>query len=67
MGKRLHPEVRAYFQALGKKGGTIGGKRSLETMTPAARRARAKKAGQVAGAVRRATAKARRDTLKRTD
>ena len=61
MRKRLAPALRAYFQAMGKKGGTIGGKRSLETMTAAARRARAKKAGLVAGAVRRAKAKARED------
>lgn len=64
MGTRLDPAVRAYFRAMGKKGGHIGGKRALETMTPEARRARASKAGQVSAAVKRAKAKARRAAMK---
>jgi hypothetical protein len=36
--------VRDYMRALGKKGGPIGGKRRLETMTPKQRSAVAKKA-----------------------
>lgn len=64
MSKRLDPAVRAYMQAMGQKGGRIGGKRSLETMTAEARRARASKAGRVGAAVKRAKATARRDMTK---
>ena len=32
--KKLPPEVLEYFRKQGAKGGKIGGKRSLETMTP---------------------------------
>jgi hypothetical protein len=59
MAKRMDPAVRAYLQGIGKKGGTIGGKRSLDTMTPEDRRARASHAGRVSAAVRRVKAKAR--------
>lgn len=38
--KPLDAVIREYFSAVGKK----GGKRCLETMTPRARKARAKKA-----------------------
>ena len=41
-----------YFREMGK----IGGKRSLETMTPAERTARAKKAGAASAKVRKAKA-----------
>jgi len=37
---------REYFRRIGRKGGKIGGKRSLETMTQAARTARAYKGGK---------------------
>jgi hypothetical protein len=44
------------MQAMGRKGGLIGGKaggkRSLETMTPAERTARAKKAARASAKVR---------------
>jgi hypothetical protein len=43
--KALLSEIMA---ELGRKGGKIGGKRSLETMTPAERSARAKKASTAA-------------------
>jgi hypothetical protein len=43
--KKLISEV---MKAMGRKGGKIGGKRSLETMTPEARSARAKKASEAA-------------------
>ena len=50
-----------YFRNLGKKhgsaGGKIGGKRSLETMTPAERTARAKKAAAASAKVRSKKAK----------
>jgi hypothetical protein len=39
-------ERREYFHRIGSKGGKIGGKRALETMTAAARIARAHKAGK---------------------
>jgi len=51
--KRLPADVLAYFRQQGAKGGKIGGKRSLETMTAAQRSARAKKAS-LAAAVQRA-------------
>jgi hypothetical protein len=44
MAKRLPPEVREFFKKQGAKGGKIGGKRSLETMTPEQRSERARKA-----------------------
>jgi hypothetical protein len=57
MAKKLPAEVLEFFRKQGSKGGKIGGKRSLETMTPAQRTARAKKAGEAAAAARKATAK----------
>jgi hypothetical protein len=61
MGRsKLPPEVLEYFRKQGAKGGKIGGpiggKRSLETMTPEQRRQRAKvaaKASVVARAKRK--------------
>jgi hypothetical protein len=44
MKKKLPPEVIEYMRQQGAKGGKIGGKRSLETMTPEERTVRAKKA-----------------------
>jgi hypothetical protein len=44
MAKRLPPEIREFFKKQGAKGGKIGGKRSLETMTPEQRSERARKA-----------------------
>ena len=44
---------------LGRKGGKIGGKRSLETMTPEERSARAKKAATAAAKKRTAERLAR--------
>jgi hypothetical protein len=52
--KKLPPEVLEYFRKQGAKGGKIGGKRSLETMTPEERTARAKKASAAAVAARTA-------------
>jgi hypothetical protein len=54
--KKLISEV---MRELGRKGGKIGGKRSLETMTPEERSARAKKASLAAAKKRTA------DRLKR--
>jgi hypothetical protein len=59
--KKVPAAVSEYFRALGKKhgsaGGKIGGKRSLETMTPAERTARAKKAAAASAKVRAKKAK----------
>jgi len=57
MAKKLPSDVLEFFRKQGAKGGRIGGKRSLETMTPAQRKARAEKASQAAAAARRAKAK----------
>ena len=57
MAKKLPPDVLAYFREQGAKGGRIGGKRSLETMTSAQRVARAKKASAAAAAARKRSAK----------
>ena len=55
--KKLPPEVLEYLRKQGAKGGKIGGKRSLETMTPEERAARAKKAADAATASRKAKKK----------
>ena len=52
--KKLPPEILEFFRKQGSK----GGKRSLETMTPEERTARAKKAATVGWAVRKAKRKA---------
>jgi hypothetical protein len=54
--KRLPADVLKFFKEQGAKGGRIGGKRSLETMTAEQRAARAKKASKAAAAARRAKA-----------
>jgi hypothetical protein len=65
MAKRLPPEVLAYLRQQGAKGGKIGGKRSLETMTAAERSERAKKASVKGVAARRKNAAARRKATKK--
>jgi hypothetical protein len=57
MAKKLPPAVMAFFRKQGAKGGKIGGKMALETMTDAERTARAKKAGEASGAARKAKAR----------
>ena len=59
MAKKLPADVLAYFRKQGAKGGKIGGKRSLETMTAAQRSARATKASKAAAAARKAKFKAK--------
>jgi len=44
MAKKLSADVLEYFRKQGAKGGRIGGKRSLETMTAEERSERARKA-----------------------
>jgi hypothetical protein len=51
--KRLPDEILAFFRTEGAKGGKIGGKRSLETMTPEERKARALKASKKAAELRK--------------
>ena len=51
--KQMHA-FRAAMREFGRRGGKIGGKRSLETMTPEQRAARARKAGQASAAARKA-------------
>ena len=45
-------DILEFFRKTGRKGGKIGGKRSLETMTAAERTARAKKAAAASAKVR---------------
>ena len=56
LSKKLISEV---MSQIGRKGGKIGGKRSLETMTPEERTARAKKAAMAAAKKRTADRLAR--------
>jgi hypothetical protein len=75
MAKRKLPaDVLEYFRREGAKGGRIGGKRSLQTMTPAQRTARARKAGLAGGkralvtmTVEERTARARKAGLAAAD
>jgi hypothetical protein len=60
--KALLSEIMA---ELGRKGGKIGGKRSLETMTPEERTERAKKAG-AAAAKKRTAARLQRERQAKT-
>jgi hypothetical protein len=65
MAKRKIPvELSEYFSRIGRKGGKLGGplggKRSLETMTPEERTARAKKAAAASAKVRSKAAKERK-------
>jgi len=55
--KKLPRDVLEFFRAQGAKGGRIGGKRSLETMTAEQRAARARKASKAAAKARKAKAK----------
>jgi hypothetical protein len=58
--------VSQVMSELGRKGGKIGGKRSLETMTPEERSARAKKASRAAAEKRTAERLARETASKRS-
>ena len=49
--------IHKVMSEMGRKGGKVGGKRSLETMTPAERTARAKKAAAASAKVRAKKAK----------
>jgi hypothetical protein len=64
VSKKLISEV---MRQMGSKGGKIGGKRSLETMTPEERSARAKKASIAAAKKRTAERLAREQKRVRSD
>jgi hypothetical protein len=55
--KKLPADVLQFFREQGAKGGRIGGKRSLQTMTAEQRVARARKASRAAAKARQAKAK----------
>jgi hypothetical protein len=55
----LPKAVQDYFREQGARGGRIGGKRALETMTADERRARARKASKAAARARQAKARAK--------
>ena len=57
--------MRQVMKAMGRKGGKIGGKRSLETMTKAERTERAKKAAAASARVRTKNAAAKRRAAKK--
>lgn len=52
--RKLPATVLKFFKEQGARGGRIGGKRSLVTMTPEQRTARAKKASKAAAEARKA-------------
>ena len=66
MNKEKRALLSEIMAELGRKGGKIGGKRSLETMTAEERSARAKKAAAAAAKKRTAERLARERARKRT-
>jgi hypothetical protein len=56
---KLPAAALEFFRKQGARGGKIGGKRSLETMTPAERSARALKASRAAAIARSEKARAK--------
>ena len=63
--KKLPSDVLQFFKAQGARGGRIGGKRSLETMTAAQRTARAKKASTAAAEARKVKAEKTKGTARK--
>jgi hypothetical protein len=53
MNRELPNDIAEFFRETGRRGGEVGGKRSLETMTPEERRERAKKAAAASAEARR--------------
>jgi len=66
MDRKTRAIFREIMREIGAKGGKIGGKRSLETMTPEERSARAKKAAMAAAKKRTAERLAMERRAKRT-
>ncbi len=65
MNKQKAALLSEIMAELGRKGGKIGGKRSLKTMTPAERSARAKKASLAAAKKRTAARLVREKAITR--
>jgi len=63
MRKRLPDDVLAYFRSEGVRGGKLGGQRAAANMTPAQRKARARKAGRASAIARTAKRKADLDAV----
>ncbi|MFL5662385.1 MAG: hypothetical protein ACJ8BW_13705 [Ktedonobacteraceae bacterium] len=63
MKKEIDKAVSAYLASLGRKGGKIGGKRSLETMTPEQRTERAKIAAAKSAEIRSEKSAAKKRTI----
>ena len=61
----LPEDVLEFFRKHGAKGGKVGGKRSLETMTAEERSERARRASQKAAELRSQRAAARKAAAKR--
>jgi hypothetical protein len=66
MDAKTRAIFRQIMREIGSKGGKIGGKRSLDTMTPEERSARAKRASGAAAKKRMAERLARERAGKRT-
>jgi hypothetical protein len=64
LDKKTKALFREIMREIGSKGGKIGGKRSLETMTPEQRSARAKKAS-IAAAKKRTEKRLKAERRKR--
>jgi uncharacterized protein YdaU (DUF1376 family) len=60
--RKLPFDVLKFFREQGAKGGRIGGKRSLQTMTAEQRAARARKASKAAAKARKAKARKAKGT-----
>ena len=67
MDRELPSNVAKFFQETGRLGGKIGGKRSLQTMTPEERSERAKKAAAASAEARRNRETGRLPTLTRKE
>jgi hypothetical protein len=65
MAKKLPSAVLQFFREQGARGGRIGGRRALQTMTSAERVARAKKASAAAVAARKKAGKKRKVSPKK--
>ena len=63
--KKLPFDVLQFFKEQGARGGRIGGKRSLETMTAAQRAARGKKASKAAAEARKVKAEKTKGTVRK--
>jgi hypothetical protein len=65
MDAKTRAIFRKAMREIGRKGGLVGGKRSLETMTPEERSARARKASEASARKRTAARLARERAAKK--